>query len=306
MKGSASRAFRLPSYTDLYYHDPANFGNPNLHPERAWDFEGGLLWNPGGRFKSEVTIFERRDRDVIDYVRASSSSPYMAENIQKLNFTGVEASVELRLPIDGHLQISYTGLHGIQESLNGLQTKYTFNYPNHDATVAWSGRLPGKFIARIRIGVVDRYASDPYALWDAAVAMEFGRIAAHLGLSNITDSQYEEIPGVIMPGRSVVFGMDLFWHRRRLGFGSVRFRNKIEGVNRPGRIYARVLIPYLYLWRVVNAAANRHESEEVLRNTSPKETGTRRSLRRPSSIRPARVIKGRKTFWNWFSPRIND
>ena len=214
-KGSASRAFRLPSYTDLYYHDPANFGNPNLHPERAWDFEGGLLWNPGGRFKSEVTIFARRDRDVIDYVRASSSSPYMAENIQKLNFTGVEASVELRLPIDGHLQISYTGLHGIQESLNRLQTKYTFNYPNHDATVAWSGRLPGKFIARIRIGVVDRYASDPYALWEAAVAREFGRIAAHLGLSNITDTQYEEIPGVIMPGRSVIFGMDFFWHRRK-------------------------------------------------------------------------------------------
>ena len=214
LKGNASRAFRLPSYTDLYYHDPANLGNPNLRPERAWDFEGGLLWNPDGRFKSELTIFERRDRDVIDYVRASTSEPYTAENIQKLNFTGVEASIELRLPREGRLQISYTELHGIQQSLNGLQTKYTFNYPNHDAVAAWNGRLPGKLIARTRIGLVDRYASDPYGLWDAAVAREFSHVAAHLELSNITDTHYEDIPGVIMPGQSVIFGLDFFWRAR--------------------------------------------------------------------------------------------
>jgi iron complex outermembrane recepter protein len=214
LKASASRAFRLPSYTDLYYHDPANLGNPNLLPERAWDFEGGLVWNPGGHFKSELTIFERRDRGVIDYVRALPSGPYAAENIQKLNFTGVEASVELQVPGDGRLQISYTGLHGVQNSLNGLQTKYTFNYPNHDALVAWNGRLPGKFIARMRIGVLDRYASDPYALWDAAVAREFGHVGAHFGLANIADAHYDEIPGVVMPRRSVIFGLDFFWHER--------------------------------------------------------------------------------------------
>ena len=214
LKGSASRAFRLPSYTDLYYSDPANLGNPNLRPERAWDYEGGLLWT-GGRFKSEVTIFERRDRDVIDYVRSSTSLPYMAENIQKFNFTGVEASIEVRPREDQRLQIAYTGLHGTQQMLNGLQTKYSFNYPTHDAVVAWNGHLPGKFIARTRIGVVDRYARNAYGVWDAAVAREFGHVAAHLVLSNLTDTQYEEIQGVIMPGRSLVFGLDFFWHPRK-------------------------------------------------------------------------------------------
>ncbi len=214
LKGSVSRAFRLPSYTDLYYHDPANLGNPNLRPERAWDFEGGLLWNSGGRFESEVTIFQRRDRDVIDYVRASSSAPYVAENIQKLNFTGVEASVSLRLPSAGVFLISYAGLHGAQETLSGLQAKYTLSYPTHDAVIAWNGRLPARFTARTRIGVLARYAADPYGLWDVAVAREFGHLAAHLALSNITDTQYEEISGVIMPGRSVFFGLDFFWHSR--------------------------------------------------------------------------------------------
>ena len=211
LKASASRAFRLPSYTDLYYHDPANLGNPDLHPERAWDYEGGLLWDRSGSWKSEVTVFERRDRDVIDYVRSAPSAPFTAENIQRLNFTGVEALLEYRLPSQGRLQVSYTGLHGVQESLNGLQAKYALNYPGHDALVAWSGRVPGKFIARTRIGAVARFDNDPYGLWDAAIAREFSHLSAHLGFSNITDTHYEEIPGVIMPGRSVVFGIDVFW-----------------------------------------------------------------------------------------------
>jgi iron complex outermembrane receptor protein len=214
LKGSVSRAFRLPSYTDLYYSDPANIGNPNLLPERAWDYEGGLLWNPTARIKGEATVFERHDRDVIDYVRSSASSPYMAENIQQLNFTGVELSAEVRVSQNENVQFAYTGLHGAQQSLNGLQTKYSFNYPTNDGVIAWNGRLPGKFIARTRIGVVDRYASDPYALWDAAVAREFGHVAAHLVLSNVANTQYQEIQGVVMPGRSVVFGLDFFWRAR--------------------------------------------------------------------------------------------
>jgi iron complex outermembrane receptor protein len=214
LKGSVSRAFRLPSYTDLYYSDPANIGNPNLLPEHAWDYEVGLLWNPTARIKGEATVFERHDRDVIDYVRSSASSPYMAENIQQLNFTGVELSAEVRVSQNENVQLAYTGLHGAQQSLNGLQAKYSFNYPTNDGVIAWNGRLPGKFIARTRIGIVDRYASDPYALWDAAVAREFGHAAAHLVLSNVTNTQYQEIQGVVMPGRSVVFGLDFFWHAR--------------------------------------------------------------------------------------------
>ena len=42
LRATVNRAFRLPNYTDLYYHDPANIGNPNLRPEHAMNYEGGL------------------------------------------------------------------------------------------------------------------------------------------------------------------------------------------------------------------------------------------------------------------------
>jgi hypothetical protein len=179
-----------------------------------------------------VTLFQRRDGSVIDYVtRACTSIPadqlpagatcsptipnvYHAENLQHLNFTGVEGSVDFRLSDQQHLEIAYTALYGSQETLSGLQTKYAFNYPSHDAVLAWNGKLPGRFIARTRLGVIGRYHSDPYAIWDAAIAREFNHVAAHLAFQNISDTQYQEIPGVIMPGRSVVFGLNFFWRSR--------------------------------------------------------------------------------------------
>jgi iron complex outermembrane receptor protein len=210
LKGSASRAFRLPTYTDLYYHDPATLGNPNLLPETAWSYEGGLLWDQGGQYKAEITVFERRVENDIDYVRASSADLWHAENLGRVDFTGVETSFELRLPHRQRLGVSYTGLYGAQSALNGLESEYVFNYPVNDAVISWQGTLPGNMVARSRIGITERYARDPYALWDASLGREFRRVDVHLAFSNLTNSQYQEVEGVAMPGRSVVFGMDLF------------------------------------------------------------------------------------------------
>lgn len=91
-----------------------------------------------------------------------------------------------------------------------LESRYVFNYPVNDAVVSWQGALPGNLVARSRIGVTERYTRDPYALWDASIGREFSHLAAHLAFSNVTGTQYQEIEGVTMPGRSVVFGMDLF------------------------------------------------------------------------------------------------
>ena len=159
LKGSASRAFRLPTYTDLYYSDPANQGDPNLKPETAWSYEGGLLWDHGGRYKAEITVFDRREKNDIDYVRSSPTQKWQAANIQSLNFTGVETSLQVRLPRRQLLEFAYTGLHGAQNALNGLQSEYVFNYPIDDGMISWQGTLPGQFVARSRVGVIYRFAA---------------------------------------------------------------------------------------------------------------------------------------------------
>jgi Outer membrane cobalamin receptor protein len=208
LRASVSRAFRLPTYTDLYYHDPANVGSPNLRPEKAWSYEGGAEWNHRGTLRAEATVFYRRERDGIDYVRASSNDIWRATNFQQLNFTGVEASITGKVNRTQLVEVQYTGLHGVQDALSGLQSKYAFNYPVHSGLVSWQGLLPGGIATRARIGALARYARDPYALVDLYAAGTRGKIHPFVQLSNASDTVYEEIFGVRMPGRAVLVGVE--------------------------------------------------------------------------------------------------
>jgi outer membrane cobalamin receptor len=213
LRASASRAFRVPSYTDLYYHDPANAGNPNLRPERVWAYEGGLDWVPASRVRGDLTIFERRERDGIDYYRSSPTDLWRALNIQSLDFTGVEASLKVDARKAGTVDISYTGLRGVQDTIPLGFTKYTFNYPVHSAVAAWQATLGSGFIVRTRIGMLDRRARDPYALWDFYTGFVRWQVHPFLQLANITGTSYQEVLGVPMPGRTIIGGVE--WVLRR-------------------------------------------------------------------------------------------
>jgi iron complex outermembrane receptor protein len=208
LRASASRAFRVPGYTDLYYHDPANLGSPNLRPERAWTYEGGLDWAPTTKVHGELTVFQRRERDGIDYYRAGPNDIWRALNITNLNFTGVEAGLRYR-----SFDFRYTGLRGVQDTIAAGFTKYTFNYPTHSGVVSWQGSLPGKLVGRTRLGVLDRRARDPYAVWDLYAASSRGRVHPFFQVSNVTSTSYQEILGVAMPGRTILGGLE--WVVRR-------------------------------------------------------------------------------------------
>jgi iron complex outermembrane receptor protein len=146
----------------------------------------------------------RRERDGIDYYRSGPNDIWRALNITNLNFTGVELGLRLRA-----FDFRYTGLHGVQDTVAAGFTKYTFNYPTHSGVASWQQALPGGIVARTRIGVLDRRARDPYALWDVYAARSRGRIHPFVQLANITSTKYEEVLGVAMPGRSIVGGFEL-------------------------------------------------------------------------------------------------
>ena len=208
LRASASHAFRLPSYTDLFYHDPANLGNPNLRPERAWDYEAGLNWTPAPRLRAGVTVFQLRERDGIDYVRSSPTALWAAANIDQLQFTGVEASVDTRLSNAQNLAVRFTALHGAEAEFQDLSTKYSFNYPSESAVVEWRASFAHGFLARTRIGAMNRRGEGAYALWDFYGGWGEHSVKPFLQLTNITSTHYYELPGVVMPTRAVVGGVE--------------------------------------------------------------------------------------------------
>ncbi len=208
LRGSVSRSFRLPNYTDLYYHDPANVGNPLLKPEEAVNYEGGLDWHPASRWTASATVFSRHESNSIDYVRANSTQIWRATNFQKLTFTGVEASLAWR-PTDAQLlDLQFTDLHGARAALDGLQSKYAFNYPLQQAIFGWQRVSAHGWMARLRTGVTNQYGRDAYVLVDAYGAWTRFFLHPYVRLTNLTNTSYQPFFGVPMPGRAALIGIE--------------------------------------------------------------------------------------------------
>ena len=217
LRASLGYGFRLPTYVDLYYSDPGHIPNPNLKPESAWNYDGGVDWYLNDRTAASVTVFHSRQTNAIDYVRATPSAPYQASNLVGLQFTGVESSIEYHPTSSQSLKAAWTLLVGAQQALNGLQSAYIFNYPTNNASLqftqsfkalAHQSRTKG-ILLRTRLGVTQRYQQDPYAVWDVSLAREAGRIHPYLQMTNLTNTAYQEIAGVPMPGRAFTGGIEL-------------------------------------------------------------------------------------------------
>ncbi len=207
LRAAVSRAYRLPTYTELYYRDPANSGNPLLRAESAWSYEGGADYRPSSAWRLQATLFHRRDRDGIDYMSASPVGPWFAQNISRLNFTGIESSAALRWRAQV-LDWSYTAMHAASTLPAGIYTKYVFNYPVQAGVFSWTANLPKHLTARTRVGALERRGRSPYAVWDVYLAYSGKRLRPFAQLTNIANTRYEEILTVPMPGRAIVAGFE--------------------------------------------------------------------------------------------------
>jgi iron complex outermembrane receptor protein len=52
--------------------------------------------------------------------------------------------------------------------------------------------------------------ASPYPVWNAALARDAGKLRPYLRLSNLSNTGYQEVNRVVMPGRSVVGGVSLW------------------------------------------------------------------------------------------------
>ncbi|HXW13515.1 MAG TPA: TonB-dependent receptor [Terriglobia bacterium] len=208
-RGNVSHAFRVPSMTDLYYHDPTSVGNPNLRPERAWDYETGLDWNGPRRLHGDLTVFDLSEKGVIDYERSSPTAVWQATNIDQIDFRGVESSLQAPLLHSQEIDLSYTAMHGYHQAMPGIESEYAFWYPAQSGIFSWRAQLPHGILARSRVGVLDRYGYKSYGLWDVYLARSAGRIHPFIQLTNLTNTSYQEVQMVAMPGREVVAGVEV-------------------------------------------------------------------------------------------------
>jgi iron complex outermembrane receptor protein len=232
LRASGGYGFRIPTYTDLYYSDPVTIGNANLKPESAWSGEAGADWAPSSRLSLSATGFYSRQHDTIDYVRAATLpnsllpagcpiNTWCATNLSGLHFAGVESSATWIAAKGQTVRVAWTGLIGTQPPLNGLQSEYALNYPVENIHATWTAALGHSLTMTNAVQIAKPYQqpgnppwnTSPYPVWNASLTRDSGRLRPYLRLGNLSNTGYQEINGVAMPGRSISGGVSLWLGR---------------------------------------------------------------------------------------------
>ncbi|NOT45621.1 MAG: TonB-dependent receptor [Acidobacteria bacterium] len=211
LRTSVGRAFRVPTFTERFYSDPAHLARSEVGPETSWSGDAGLDLFPADGWTVQGTVFARADADVIDWLRDTPADRWRTYNVHDVDTVGVELSVRRDVADAGWVTVGYTGLDVRAAQVTSL-SKYVLDYAPHILSLGGMARLPGALIVAPRLQLVRRTrptGDSDYVLMDARVSRRFGRLALVVDGTNLLSADYQEVAGVAMPGRAVTASLDV-------------------------------------------------------------------------------------------------
>jgi outer membrane receptor protein involved in Fe transport len=205
LRGSAGRSFRAPNWTERYYRDPANEGDPDLRPETAWNGEVAAEWGSrGGAASVGVAGWVRRARGVIDWARpAASDDPvWRAMNVGRVTFRGVELDARAVGPA-GTRWTAQVSVLGFSAANDGLQSKYALRPLTRTIAIAAARPVLGVDLS-LRAVHARRVGEASYATVDARLSrMLTDRVRVDLDIGNAGSAHYPDVTGLPAPGRAL-------------------------------------------------------------------------------------------------------
>lgn len=203
------KSFRVPTFTERFYHDPNHAANPFLEPERAFETELGLKWVPGSNFSAALNLFRRVEKNAIDWVRSDPSRRWRTANFRELITSGAEGMFEYRSGSGTRIGANYTYLNPELRD-RPLLSKYSLRLARHGISGSLVQPLPDRWNLGLHLSYRDHLDARNYSVADLRLSRDFGeRNQVFLEISNLLNTKYEEIPGVVMPPAWVRLGLKL-------------------------------------------------------------------------------------------------
>lgn len=206
---NTGNTYRIPTYTDLFYSDPATVGNENLEPEEALSFEfGGKYFTP--KFNGSFAVFYRDASKLIDYVKENEADRFMATNLRDLYTKGFEINTSYNFRIGSlpqNLSMGYTFIEDEVGDLNINFSRYSINSLKHHFTSRLSSQICKNFNLNVIYKHAERTAGLSYNVWDASAVITAKQFEFTLTAANIFDAEYIETGFVPMPPSNVLFGL---------------------------------------------------------------------------------------------------
>jgi len=197
---SFDRFHRIPSFTELYYSSPANIGDPQLKSQRTDNIELGLEYSLNW-VKVRAAAFTRWQRDTIDWVKDSSSSPWEARNVGDISVEGLDFSGNF-FEINKFIKragMSYTYLN-LKEKNPCSFSKYVSDYNRHKI-VTNLGFAAGGFTIDTDINSNFPRLRKGYTTVDIRIQRQLGRFNISLEGLNVFNKSYEEAQDIEASGR---------------------------------------------------------------------------------------------------------
>lgn len=204
--GNIGYTYRVPTYTDLYYSDPANLGNPELQPEYAISYEGGLKLIQSKKVQGQVSYFVRDGKRIIDWTKAQESDPWRPDNLIGINMQGIDLNLTWKPAKIIAVNVGYTYINADKVSDAGF-SRYAFENLNHQVQGGVTFSYAKSISHAINYRYCDRANLPDYHLVDTRLMWQGKTFGAFTDLNNIFDVMYKETNLVTMPGRWFKLGV---------------------------------------------------------------------------------------------------
>jgi len=196
LRFSYDRLWRAPSFTELYYSDAANKGNPGLGIQRSNNFDLGFDFFPKEFLGISSSIFLKDQYDTIDWVRNNPADLWQATNVGNVKAYGIDVSPEVKFKdcILEKISVGYTYLALNKESPFAF-SKYVFDYDRHKVVTNFGFNYKG-YLANLISNFAAPVDRRKYVTFDLKLEKKLRNFTVALEGMNIFNKSYEELKDI--------------------------------------------------------------------------------------------------------------
>lgn len=201
--------YRIPTYTDLFFHSPATLGNATLKPEEAVAEELGLKYH-GTSFNFEIAVFNRLSKNLIDYVKDNPNDKWQAANLRRVNCYGFEVNSVYHFNFKDYNQNVKIGYNYLKDNVKKVTipfSRYALNSIKHQLTAMLNTQFVKHFSQTFNYRFVERPDGTNYNVFDAKINFELNNLEVSLSGNNIFNAVYTETNLVPMPKSNYLIGL---------------------------------------------------------------------------------------------------
>ena len=208
--GNLGSTYRIPTFTDLFYSDRTTLGNSNLKPEEANSSEVGIRFS-SSKVGISLAYFNRKSKNLIDFVKANQDDLWKAENIQQIKTSGIDFELIHMIKLNElvhNFKISYSYLENKLDNSRFNFSQYSINNDLKHHFI-WTYSLPVNLNlnAFLAYKYVERSAGESYNILDFSARWTIRTLEFSVYFNNILNMEYWESNFVTMPKGNGLIGL---------------------------------------------------------------------------------------------------